>query len=64
MIGSFSFFGIKTTEKHHDDLCGTGPDDDVSVEKADDVPAEKADDLVGVCQSQFETEATEEVNRY
>ncbi|EFH70275.1 WW domain-containing protein, partial [Arabidopsis lyrata subsp. lyrata] len=53
---------IETTEKHHDDLCGTGPDDDVSVEKADDVPAEKADDLVGVCQSQFETEATEEVN--
>lgn len=55
MIGSI-LFGVKTTEKQYDDLFGTGP--------ADDVPAEKADDLGGVCQSQFETEAVEEVNRY
>ncbi|CAA0274979.1 unnamed protein product [Arabidopsis thaliana] len=41
-------------EKHHDDLSGTV--------LGDDVPFDKADDLSGVCQSQLEAEATEEVN--
>lgn len=49
-------FGIKTTEKLHDDLLRAGV--------IDDVPGEKSDDLGGVIECQCETEALEEVNRY